>query len=91
MQRLCVHKSLVRLIAIAFFAETRLAYEKLHGGPFHAVATMAQDLLDDEFLGVLLRHHNGIRSFFVAATHRGGDEQNVRMDRKLCHSWVMLM
>ena len=65
MQRLCMHKSLVRLPAIAFFAETRPAYEKLHGRPFRAVATMAQDLLDDEFLGILLRNRNGVRSFSV--------------------------
>ena len=60
MQRLCVHKSLVQLPAIAFFAKARPAYEELHGRPFRTIATMVQNLLDYEFLGVLLRHGNGM-------------------------------
>ena len=65
MQRLCVHKSLERFPAIAFFAKALPAYEKLHGRPFCSVATMVQNLFDYEFLDVLLRHGNGIRAFGV--------------------------
>ena len=65
MQRLCVHKSLVRLPAFAFFTKTWPVYEKLHGRPFRSIATMVQNLINREFLGILLRHDNRIRAFGV--------------------------